>query len=337
MYGAGGRAPADRVRAAVAGGLRGSPPGAHRQRRARAVPARRLRRGHGRAAPERARRASTTTPTRGRSSGRSLDFLEGHWQRARRGHLGGPRPRRHFVHSKVMAWVAVDRAVQGGREVRPATGPVDRWRASARRDPRTRCATRASTPIATPSRSPTARKSLDASAADDAARGLPAADRPARGRHGRGGASASCLTDGFVRATRPTQDVDGLPPAKARSSPCTFWLADNLSLLGRIDEARALFERLIASPTTSACSPRSTTRRAGRMLGNFPQAFTHVSLVNSAGNLSSASRPALHRSSGADGIGAAVGIGGRWDRGRRDRRQVVADRRVTRRRLSPIG
>ena len=91
--------------------------------------------------------------------------------------------------------------------------------------------------------------------------------------------TASCC------ATDSGAGVDGLPPGEGAFLPCTFWLADCLALLGRHDEARALFERLLALATTSGCSRRSTTRRRERLLGNFPQAFTHLALVNSAFNV----------------------------------------------------
>ena len=92
------------------------------------------------------------------------------------------------------------------------------------------------------------------------------------------------MVDGFVRRYRTETDVDGLPPGEGVFLPCTFWLADNLALQGRRDEAARSSSGCSRCATTSACSPRSTTR-ARRLLGNFPQAFTHVGLVNTAWNL----------------------------------------------------
>ena len=111
------------------------------------------------------------------------------------------------------------------------------------------------------------------------------------------------MTDGFVRRYQSEEGVDGLPPGEGVFLPCSFWLADNLALLGRHDEARALFERLIALRNDVGLLSEEYDPASGRMLGNFPQAFTHVSLVNTASNLSSITRPAVHRSSGEDGLG----------------------------------
>ena len=85
-----------------------------------------------------------------------------------------------------------------------------------------------------------------------------------------------------------TTEVRRRPAARRRPFlACSFWLADNLALQGRLDEAHALFERLVASATMSACSPRNTITVAKRLVGNFPQAFSHVALVNTGMNLMS--------------------------------------------------
>jgi len=88
--------------------------------------------------------------------------------------------------------------------------------------------------------------------------------------------------------------------------PCSFWLADCLGMLGRTDEARALFERLLGLANDVGLLSEEYDPVGGRLLGNFPQAFTHVSLVNTAGNLSSERRPALHRATGEDGLGVSL-------------------------------
>jgi GH15 family glucan-1,4-alpha-glucosidase len=82
--------------------------------------------------------------------------------------------------------------------------------------------------------------------------------------------------------------------------PCTFWLADNLALMGRGDEARALFERLVGLANDVGLLAEEYDPGSRRQLGNFPQAFTHVGLINTAGNLSGTAGPAHHRSSGDD-------------------------------------
>jgi GH15 family glucan-1,4-alpha-glucosidase len=87
-----------------------------------------------------------------------------------------------------------------------------------------------------------------------------------------------------------------LPPGQGVFLPCSFWLADNLIAAGRRDEAEALFERLAALANDVGLFSEEFDPRARRMLGNFPQAFTHVAFVNTAFNLWHANRPAEHRS-----------------------------------------
>jgi GH15 family glucan-1,4-alpha-glucosidase len=81
------------------------------------------------------------------------------------------------------------------------------------------------------------------------------------------------------------QSVDGLPPGEGAFLPCTFWLCDNLALQGRIDEAEELFERLLSLRSELGLLAEEWDPDARRQLGNFPQAFTHVALVNTAFNL----------------------------------------------------
>jgi GH15 family glucan-1,4-alpha-glucosidase len=81
------------------------------------------------------------------------------------------------------------------------------------------------------------------------------------------------------------RSVDGLPPGEGAFLPCTFWLADNLALQGRLDEAREIFERLLDLRSDLGLLAEEWDPSARRQLGNFPQAFTHVALVNTAFNL----------------------------------------------------
>jgi GH15 family glucan-1,4-alpha-glucosidase len=115
------------------------------------------------------------------------------------------------------------------------------------------------------------------------------------------------MADGFVRRYDSEEGVDGLPAGEGTFLPCSFWLADVLGMLGRKEESRALFERLLALRNDVGLLSEEYDPASGRLLGNFPQAFTHVSLVNTAGNLSSATRPALLRSSREDGLGVTPG------------------------------
>jgi GH15 family glucan-1,4-alpha-glucosidase len=109
--------------------------------------------------------------------------------------------------------------------------------------------------------------------------------------------------DGFVTRYDSSEGIDGLPPGEGAFLPCSFWLADALGMLGREDEARALFQRLLGCANDVGLLSEEYDPPTGRLLGNFPQAFTHVSLMNTAGNLSSAASPARHRATGEDGMG----------------------------------
>ena len=102
------------------------------------------------------------------------------------------------------------------------------------------------------------------------------------------------VRDGFVQryaADDEAASVDGLPPGEGVFLPCTFWLADNFALQGRLDEARALFERLLGLRNELGLLAEEFDPAQRRQLGNYPQAFTHVALVNTAFNLSQASHP----------------------------------------------
>jgi GH15 family glucan-1,4-alpha-glucosidase len=122
---------------------------------------------------------------------------------------------------------------------------------------------------------------------------LPASDPRVRGtvaaieRH--------LLKDGFVQRYSSDSAVDGLPPGEGAFLPCTFWLADNYALMGRHDDAKRTFERLLGLCNDVGLISEEYDPHARRLIGNFPQAFTHVGLVNTALNLTKAQGPAWHR------------------------------------------
>ena len=195
-------------------------------------------------------------------------------------------PQRHFVHSKVMAWVGVDRAVAHRRAPPASTAPLDRWRATARRDPRG--GVRQGLRRRAQHLHPVLRlHGPGRRAAAHPARRLPAAGRPA-GRAARSTPSQRELCDGRVPAALPHRrrrrhGVDGLPGARAPSSPARFWLADALALTGRDRARRAtLFERLLGLRNDVGLLSEEYDPHARRQLGNTPQAFSHVGLVNTA-------------------------------------------------------
>jgi GH15 family glucan-1,4-alpha-glucosidase len=93
------------------------------------------------------------------------------------------------------------------------------------------------------------------------------------------------VSDGFVARYHTAPHVDGLPPGEGAFLPCTFWLADNLALQGRYAEARELFECLLAVRNDVGLLSEEYEPVSRRLLGNFPQAFSHVALINTARNL----------------------------------------------------
>ena len=103
------------------------------------------------------------------------------------------------------------------------------------------------------------------------------------------------MRDGFVARYRRVTDVDGLPPGEATFLLCSFWLVDNLVLLGRHDDARKLFERLLSVRNDVGLLAEGYDTAHGRLAGNFPQAFSHVGLISSAKNLSRGPAGAVRR------------------------------------------
>jgi GH15 family glucan-1,4-alpha-glucosidase len=103
------------------------------------------------------------------------------------------------------------------------------------------------------------------------------------------------MSEGFVLRYPTKPDVDGLPAGEGAFLACTFWLADNFALLGRDDDARNLFERLLALRNDVGLLAEEYDPEKKRLVGNFPQAFSHISLVNTAYNLSRARGPAEDR------------------------------------------
>jgi GH15 family glucan-1,4-alpha-glucosidase len=99
-----------------------------------------------------------------------------------------------------------------------------------------------------------------------------------------------------VRRYHPQTKVDGLPGSDGAFIACSFWLADNLVLMGRREEARALFERLLTLRNDVGLLAEEYDPATKRLVGNFPQAFSHIALVNTAHNLCRAPNPAQQRS-----------------------------------------
>jgi GH15 family glucan-1,4-alpha-glucosidase len=215
-----------------------------------------------------------------------MQYVEFEWDSRDEGIWEVRGPRRHFTHSKVMAWVAADRAVrfveEFGRE-----GPLDRWR-RLRDEIHAQVCEKGYDPERGAFVQSYGSKLLDAAVLMIPLVGfLPADDE--RVVNTVETIQRELVEDGFVRRYEESEDaaeVDGLPPGEGAFLPCTFWLAQNLALQGRTDEARGIFERMLEIRNDLGLLAEEYDPRLGRMLGNFPQAFSHVGLVNFAFNFS---------------------------------------------------
>jgi len=223
-----------------------------------------------------------------------MDFLESAWLEPDEGIWEVRGPRRHFTHSKMMAWVAADRAVRATEHF-DCDGPVDRWRILRDEIHAEVCAKGFDTDLHSFTQY-YGSKNVDASLLMVPLVGfLPASDPRVQGTLA---AVQRELTtpEGFVMRYAPSStDVDGLPPGEGCFLACTFWLADNLVLAGRVDEAKALFERLVSLTNDVGLLSEEYDPVSQRLLGNFPQAFSHVALVNTAHNLTVGATKPAHR------------------------------------------
>lgn len=211
-------------------------------------------------------------------------------------------PRRHFVHSKVMAWVAVDRWVQLCEAGRPEE-PMERWHDLRDDMHREICEKGYNASVGAFTQYYGATE-LDASCLMLALVGFLPPDDP-RIVATVEAIQRDLVVDGFVKRydTSPVHDdgatgvtVDGLPPGEGAFLLTTFWLADNLILQGRVDEGRAIFERIAGLANDLGLLAEEYDVERSRMVGNFPQAFSHVGLILTAMNLiDDPYRPAAHR------------------------------------------
>jgi GH15 family glucan-1,4-alpha-glucosidase len=213
-----------------------------------------------------------------------VEWLVDHWHEPDEGLWEVRGPRRQFVHSKVLAWVAFDRAVKTVEESdRP--GDVERWRAARDEVHREVLAKGFDTDRNTFTQSYGSRE-IDAALLLIPQVGfLPPKDPRVVGTVE--AVQRTLARDGLVHRYDSGVDgeVDGLPGREGAFLVCSFWLADALLLMGRVDEAREQFERLLALGNDLGLLAEEYDAAAGRQLGNWPQAFSHVGLVNTALNL----------------------------------------------------
>jgi len=221
-----------------------------------------------------------------------LDFLESSWREPDEGIWEVRGRRRHFTHSKVMAWVALDRAVKTVEQFGLA-GPVGRWRGLRDEIHAEVCREGYDGERKTFTQY-YGSSELDASLLRIPLVGfLPPSDPRVAGTVE--AVQRELLHDGFVRRYSTSTQVDGLPEGEASFLACTFWLADGLALLGRRREAQRLFERVLDLRNDLGLLSEEYDPAARRLVGNFPQALSHVGLVNTAYNLTRIQGPAEHR------------------------------------------
>jgi GH15 family glucan-1,4-alpha-glucosidase len=205
-----------------------------------------------------------------------LDFLREAWREPDEGIWEVRGPRRHFTHSKVMAWVAFDRAVSAV-EADGRDGPADEWRAIRDEIHADVCARGYDAGRGTFVQYYGATEVDAALLLIPVVGFLPPDDPRVQGTlHA---VERDLVTDGLVHRYRTAETVDGLPPGEGAFLACSFWLVDNLVLAGRRAEAERLFARLVSLSNDVGLLAEEY---ADRQLGNFPQAFSHVALVNSA-------------------------------------------------------
>ncbi|GIH99940.1 glycoside hydrolase family 15 protein [Planobispora takensis] len=210
-----------------------------------------------------------------------LAYVEAHWDEPDEGLWEVRGPRRHFTHSKVMCWVALDRAVKYV-EVLGHEGPVDRWRELRDRIHAEIC-DKAYDPDRNTFTQSYGSQELDASLLLIPIVGfLPPEDPRVVGTIE--AVERELMVDGFVLRYPMARDndVDGLPGGEGAFLACSFWLAEALVMIGRREEAVELFERLLALRNDVGLLAEEYDPRYDRQVGNFPQAFSHVPLVHAA-------------------------------------------------------
>ncbi|WP_228991507.1 glycoside hydrolase family 15 protein [Streptomyces sp. DH8] len=212
-----------------------------------------------------------------------IEYLEKHWEEPDEGIWEVRGPRRHFVHSKVMAWVAVDRTIKLV-ESGDVEGPLERWRA-LREDIHRDVCERGYDPERNTFTQSYGSKELDASLLLIPQMGfLPPDDKRVIGTIEAIQRELS-TEDGFI-LRYPTEGeaagVDGLAGDEGAFLACSFWMADDLAMIGRVDEARRLFEKLLSLRNDLGLLAEEWDSNLQRQVGNFPQAFSHVPLIDTA-------------------------------------------------------
>jgi GH15 family glucan-1,4-alpha-glucosidase len=222
-----------------------------------------------------------------------IEHLERIWDQPDEGIWEVRGARRHFTYSKVMAWVAMDRGVRAA-EAFGLDAPLSRWRALRQRIHVDVCRAGFDRQLGSFVQS-FGSKELDASLLLLPTVGfLPPTDPRITGTIE--AVEHRLFVDGFLLRYDTATSDDGLPAGEGAFLACSFWLADAYILVGRVDDARRLFERLLSLRNDVGLLAEEYDTRAKRLVGNFPQAFAHIALINTAHNLTRAAKPVEQRS-----------------------------------------
>jgi GH15 family glucan-1,4-alpha-glucosidase len=221
-----------------------------------------------------------------------IERVEQHWRQPDDGIWEFRTGPRHFVHSKAMAWFAVDCGVRMAESFK-LEAPLERWRKTAAEIHADICEQGYDRHRNTFVQSYGAVE-VDASLLLLPIVGfLPPEDPRVRGTLA--AIEEDLMFNGLVMRYRTERSADGFPPGEGAFLACSYWLVDNLVLQGRVGEAQALFDRLAGYANDVGLMSEQYDVRAKRMVGNFPQAFSHIALINSALNLARASGHAAAR------------------------------------------
>jgi GH15 family glucan-1,4-alpha-glucosidase len=212
-----------------------------------------------------------------------IEWLAKNWDQPDDGIWEVRGPRQYFVHSKVMSWVAFDRAVKSLERERQR-GPLNEWR-SLRDTIHRQVCEKGFDPSRNTFTQAYGSKALDASLFIIPLVGFLPADDP-RVKGTVAAIEKHLMRDEFVARYDTHETKDGLPPGEGVFLPCTFWYADNLALQGRKKDAAEIFDRLLELRNDVGLLSEEYDPSSRRLLGNFPQAFTHIGLINTALNLS---------------------------------------------------
>jgi GH15 family glucan-1,4-alpha-glucosidase len=221
-----------------------------------------------------------------------MEHLETVWREPDEGIWETRGPRQHFTYSKVMAWVAFDRMIKSAQAFQ-LKGPIERWAKLRREIHNDVLANGFDAELGSFVQS-YGSKELDASLLLLPVVGfLPPSDKRIGGTIA--AIERTLMVDGFVKRYHTETSDDGLPPGEGAFLACSFWLADAYQLVGRHAEAKRLFERLLGLCNDVGLLSEEYDPHAKRLIGNFPQAFSHVALVSTAANLSRATKPSEQR------------------------------------------